>query len=535
MASMIASLRVHLFELQTRPVWNFMFCGGRPELAVPFSWAYTWPSLFGYAFAPVHAIIAAWIALSLVGLLAAKSLFESWSGSRSAAWVGAILYVAGGSFSARFNAGHVTFAFHHLVPLLMLLFERGFARRVEGERAASIVALSTLAAFGFFTSALPHGLIYFYPAWLLLVAVRIATADVGLRRSLRAAAPLLMSHVLGLWIAAYKFWPILRWQLGAPRQSIPEERYGLVEILANHLLFVREFEHAGTQAWHVLPSWGYNAYLGPFALGLALFALVALAARWRGWRPQPVARVDPVAGGFAALLALIGIDLALGNASPVSVSSWFRHIPVLEAVRGFNRYQILVVFAIASLASIGFAVLQRWWHPGRLRTLVPVLALATVAPVLVEATLQVYELPNLPNSELLKTHRGRQRAEIPQLIGVVARSGLRWKRFRGVGAQTALIQQGYWISNCATDLDLATPVNLHPGVRSPLSSPEPLGVVEHSRDRLTLQLPTHAKGQVTLHLSTLDGFEFNAPIVARGRGVSFRLEDLPEGQLRIRA
>ena len=82
---MIASLRVHLFEHQTIPVWNFMFCGGRPELAVPFSWAYTWPSLFGYALAPMHAIIAAWIALSLVGLLAAKSLFEGWSGSRSAA------------------------------------------------------------------------------------------------------------------------------------------------------------------------------------------------------------------------------------------------------------------------------------------------------------------------------------------------------------------------------------------------------------------------------------------------------------------
>ena len=72
-------------------------------------------------------------------------------------------------------------------------------------------------------------------------------------------------------------------------------------------------------------------------------------------------------------------------------------------------------------------------------------------------------------------------------------------------------------------------------MRSPLSTPEPLGVVEHTRDQLTLQLPTHGKGQVTLHLSTLEGFEFNAPIAARGRGVSFRLEDLPDGQLRIRA
>ena len=163
------------------------------------------------------------------------------------------------------------------------------------------------------------------------------------------------------------------------------------------------------------------------------------------------------------------------------------------------------------------------------------LALATLAPVLAEAAFQVSGLPSRTNSALLDAHRVNQRSEIPQLIGVLPRSGRRWKRYDGVGAQSALIQQGYWISNCTTDLNLARPIRLAPGKRSPLSSPEPLGVVEHTRDRLTLQLPTQAKGQVTLHLSTLDSFEFNAPIATRGLGVSFRLEDLPDGQLRIRA
>ncbi len=40
-AAMIASLRIHLFEFGTIPTWNYMFCGGRPELAQPFSWAYS--------------------------------------------------------------------------------------------------------------------------------------------------------------------------------------------------------------------------------------------------------------------------------------------------------------------------------------------------------------------------------------------------------------------------------------------------------------------------------------------------------------
>ena len=70
--SMILSLRIHLFEYGTIPSWNFMFCGGRPELSVPYSWAYTWPSLFAYALPPNHAIIAVWVAMTGVGLFATR-------------------------------------------------------------------------------------------------------------------------------------------------------------------------------------------------------------------------------------------------------------------------------------------------------------------------------------------------------------------------------------------------------------------------------------------------------------------------------
>ena len=69
--SMILSLRIHLFEYGTIPTWNFMFCGGRPELSVPFSWAGTWPSLFAYALPPLYAVFAVWLCLS--GLIRSAS------------------------------------------------------------------------------------------------------------------------------------------------------------------------------------------------------------------------------------------------------------------------------------------------------------------------------------------------------------------------------------------------------------------------------------------------------------------------------
>ncbi len=53
-ASMIFSLRSYFIEHGTVPTWNFMFCGGHPELSVPFSWAYAWPSLFGYVLPPIQ-------------------------------------------------------------------------------------------------------------------------------------------------------------------------------------------------------------------------------------------------------------------------------------------------------------------------------------------------------------------------------------------------------------------------------------------------------------------------------------------------
>lgn len=230
---MIALLRVHLFEHGTIPSWNFAMCGGHPELAVPFSWAWAWPSLLAYALPPGPAILAAWAGLTALGFLSVRALLRRWTGSRRGAFLGACVYAFSGYFAAHFNVGHANFAFFHLVPAMMLLFEVAFARRLGGRSAAGATAASTLLAFLFFTSGVPHALVHFYPAFLLLIAFRgLAAARAGARRSaLRAAAPLLAAQGLAAWLAAYRLWPVIRWQIAFPRESAGPEAYGLGEIL----------------------------------------------------------------------------------------------------------------------------------------------------------------------------------------------------------------------------------------------------------------------------------------------------------------
>ncbi len=236
--STILSLRTYLFEHGAIPTWNYMLCGGRPELSVPFSWAYTWPSLFGYSLPPIHAVIAVWIVMTAVGFSSLRGLLRRWGADSLGASTGACLYAFSGCFAARFEAGHISVAFFHLVPLLMLLFEIGFARALAGQPMFGAALMTTLGSFLFMSAGLPHALMHFYPAFLLLVALRVAqTAGArGTTRSLRAAAVPITAHALGLWLAAYKLWPVIQWQLAYPRQRVMFEFYSetLKEALEKH-------------------------------------------------------------------------------------------------------------------------------------------------------------------------------------------------------------------------------------------------------------------------------------------------------------
>ncbi|MDP3939702.1 MAG: hypothetical protein Q8R92_16420 [Deltaproteobacteria bacterium] len=229
MAGMISSLRIYLFEHGTVPTWNYLFCGGRPELAIPSSWAYTWPSLFVYLLPPNQAIIAVWITLTAVGFAASFVLLRNWTGSRLGAFTGAWIYTLNGYFSMRFNVGQVTFAFFHLLPLIMLLFERALDTRLAGGRGLGALAGLTLVSFLFFTAGLPHGVFFFYPAFALLALFRLVSAarGFGAARCMGAAGAVVVAHGLGLWLSAYRILPPLYWQLAHPREGVLPESFTL--------------------------------------------------------------------------------------------------------------------------------------------------------------------------------------------------------------------------------------------------------------------------------------------------------------------
>ncbi len=526
-ASMIASLRYYAFEHGAIPVWNFTFCGGRPELAVPFSWAWTWPSLLAYALPPNQAILAAWALLTAVGALATRALLLRWTGDSAAAALGALLYAGSGYFGAHFNVGHASFAFFHLVPLSMALFEAGLARRLRGEPAVRTVHGSMLGAFLFATAGLPHALLHFYPAFAALVILRAGSGAraIGFARAVRAVTPLLVAHALGLGLAAYKLWPALRWQLDRPRSGVFTESHGLFEVLANTLRFVPGGGRLALQPWLEMRAWEQHAFVGPGAWALAALALGMSAGR---------ARSRPQAGiaAYATVLVASGLALALGNGHPASPAQAFGSLPLLDGVRGFGRYQVLTVFGLSILAAQGFASLRALaaGRP-RLRLLAPALALASAGPVAAQAASFVWNLPATRNRAILAYYGSPPRPDPPQLLGMDAVPMAR------AGHQTSLLERGFWIANCYENLTLpggalALPV----GARLPLTDPPPVRLRSLGARRLELDLREGGSGWVDIELRVPEGFETNAPASRRGGWrASVRRADLSGDTLAIAA
>ena len=65
-------------------------------------------------------------------------------------------------------------------------------------------------------------------------------------------------------MAAYKLWPVIRWQLDFPRERVAFERYELFETLAATLDFVPSYFDRGIEAyWQRYSGWEHNAFVGP--------------------------------------------------------------------------------------------------------------------------------------------------------------------------------------------------------------------------------------------------------------------------------
>jgi hypothetical protein len=523
-SSMILSLRIHLFEYGTIPVWNFMFCGGRPELAVPYSWAWTWPSLFAYLFEPNHAILAAWIALSCVGFFAARLLLVDWSGSALGATVGAAIYAFSGLYASRFNAGHVTFAFFHLVPVLMLAFERAFAGAIEGSPKLGATSLAVLASFAFTSAALPHGLVYFYPAFALLVVVRVVGAwrRLGASVALRAAALLVAANALGAWLAAYKLWPIISWQLDAPRAGVAFEAYDVAQVIGNTLTFVSGYLHrVRLETWHVYPSWEYNAYVGPLPWMMALLVFVVATARWLRRRGHAAASddgnrrtLDPTVW-YGLALVVLGIWLSLGNAREMAPGSLFGGLQVLDGIRAFNRFQILIVFGLAILTAHGFAATALLAENRARSLLIVALAVGGVAPVALQAAYLAWNIRAEPNASILARY-GEPNVGTPKLVRSFYRHS--W----AVSHQTSLLGSGYWIANCRSDIALpGRPPRIGWSRVAALTRPIPGSLVNVSPASITLDYAADERAPVILNLRVPKEFSASTPTEFQRRRIMF--------------
>lgn len=115
---------------------------------------------------------------------------------------------------------------------------------------------STFVAFVLFSAGLPHTVYYFYPAVMLLVAIRVLVAARarGLRQGLMAAWPPLVGQALGLWLAAYKLWPVVRWQMDFPRRGVLMESFSPAAVLGGVFTFSPETWDTSVVMGSLLPT-----------------------------------------------------------------------------------------------------------------------------------------------------------------------------------------------------------------------------------------------------------------------------------------
>lgn len=531
--SMIRSLKLYLVEWGTVPTWNFMFCHGRPELAVPGSWAWTWPSVFGYMLAPVQAIFAVWLLMTAIGFFSTRALLLRWTENALAAGIGATVYAFSGYYANRFNAGHITFAFYHWIPLLIYLFEIAFDQGIRSRPNLRPLLLITLTSFLFITSGLPHPLLHFYPVLLLFIAFRVLQRSftLGFVASLRAGSLPILANLLGIVLGAYKLWPVIDWQRQFPRVGVLSESYSVVEVISNTLIFVTDyFSPARQQPWHLYPAWGYNAFVGPvpwLCAGIAIYA----AIRSRKSIPAEMNRDRLGALTFGLLLVMLGIAVSLGNNNPWSPASLFRYLPVLEGVRAFNRYQILIVFGLSICTALGFAALSeslagkdRWR-----RVVLGGLAVATLGPLLSQTFLLARNIPASRNAKLFSHSARATSAPLPEYVHLAARG------LRTPGQQSAVLEAGNWIDNCYANITLpGGPPTSNAGLR-PISFPPPIAIEELTHDSIRMRYATDVRGLIRLNLRVLDDFQTDAPRRRLEGWQSIRSEDLVENGLTLRA
>ena len=395
-----STLKHHLEAYGQIPSWEMAFCGGTPELANPQSYAWSWPSVLIYLMEPFWAFVSLWLILSLVGLVSVHLLLRKHAiPSMVSAGVG-LAYVSSGYFAARFNVGHVTFAFFHFIPLLLLLSDRLLFEHRQSAITSQQFFVFVFASFLFFSAALPVAVFYFYPALLIFLVVNFFVVHKDLKPKpwqdfvYRWGIP----HGFGFFLASYKWVPVLAWQKMFPRGLTEPESSDVFAVFYDLVRTVPSFHEidafATGRPWGI---WENFNYVGTPWLLLALVGLCWPSANNRA--PHRVLR------WVSLLLVLSGTSLALGNDQTLGLGALFRALPVFDSIRSFSRYNILITFGVflASARAFGLILGSRSQRPHWFKSGAQALGLTVaLVPLWAQSFVLVKNTTLIPSTELQK-------------------------------------------------------------------------------------------------------------------------------------
>ena len=295
-------------------------------------------------------------AMVLIGFVltafAVYALVRTWTGDHRAGLLSGALFAFSTVFLTR--VAHLQALHAYWLPLAFIAFERLMVRRRT--QYAAWLGLCVLGA------ALTSGYLVVFLVFALGAAALVRAWEFrgrdGVRLLLRLAGAAAVTLVVVLGVLS----PYVQ----ARHQRPPvAEATEVTTALSSYLSSAARLHY---ETW----SGGYY-HSAPGALfpGVVALALAGVAV---------VRRRSAAAGGTRRMLvAVAGIGLVLSLGSLTPAYTWaYDMVPPLRGLRAIHRFGLLVVFALAVLAGIGFSGLARSMSPRR-RTLalVVLLVLAT--------------------------------------------------------------------------------------------------------------------------------------------------------------
>ncbi|MBI2861544.1 MAG: YfhO family protein [Chloroflexi bacterium] len=341
------------------PLWTPYLLSGFPLYADPGAGVLQPIYLLLYALLP-FAIAFSWL---LVLRFAAAALFMYFFArglqvSRFGSTIAAITFAFSGFFIGHLD--HFNLANSAVwLPLVLGALERAF-RSSGGRRNAWLVAAGIAHGMQWLGNHPQSPLmsilvIALYSIFRLLIAPPEpqAAETPGRRASLRNRVSLLawvglVTGGVAFGIAAVQILPMLELLFlsqrsdGLPYTLAAEYRLSLQTMIT--MIFPYFFGGPRGADWALWPSWELAFYIGMLPLLLGGAAIILR------WKPMTA---------FLLFLALLGLDIAFANHSPLNLHRLLSELPGYEALRAPARYAYLFDLAWALLAGIGADAIRR--------------------------------------------------------------------------------------------------------------------------------------------------------------------------------